>query len=240
MTRGRAGTASSGRKDQDDNTHALKNAGSARRRALLVIAAELFAAKGYKATTVRDIAKASGLLSGSLYHHFDSKESIIDELLSSYLDELIGTCEEIVSADIGPKEKFERLTTAAFLSVRDHKAAITVLQNERQQLLTLERFSYLRERERRVRKLWLSVIEDGIRDGVFRGDLAADVVYRFIRDVIWVSVRWYQPEGRLSPDELAEQYVSMIMDGLANRGLSRDKVRKRVPAPRRRPSKTAR
>ncbi len=180
------------------------------------IAAELFAERGYKATTVRDIAEASGLLSGSLYHHFESKESIIDELLSSYLDELIATCEEIVSGDIGPKEKFTRLIAAAFWSLREHKAAITVLQNERQQLIALERFSYLRQREARVRKMWLAVIEDGMRHGVFRDDLDPDVVYRFTRDVIWVTVRWYRPDGRLTPDELAGQYVSMILDGLAS------------------------
>jgi AcrR family transcriptional regulator len=230
MVRNRPATASPRRKNRDNNGPVPKNAGSARRQALLVVAAELFAVQGYQATTVRDVAEASGLLSGSLYHHFDSKESIIDELLSSYLEELISTCEEIVSADIGPKEKFERLTASAFLSVRDHRAAITVLQNERQQLLALERFSCLVEREGRVRKMWLSVIEDGIRGGVFRSDLDPDVVYRFIRDAIWVSVRWYRPDGRLSPGQLTEQYVSMIFDGVANRAPAGEESINRSPS----------
>ena len=49
---------------------------------LLRVAEELFAERGYAATTVRDIAEAAGILSGSLYHHIDSKESIIDAILS--------------------------------------------------------------------------------------------------------------------------------------------------------------
>jgi AcrR family transcriptional regulator len=55
---------------------------ASRREELLAIAAELFAQRGFKNTTVRDIADAAGILSGSLYHHFDSKESMVDEILS--------------------------------------------------------------------------------------------------------------------------------------------------------------
>ena len=55
---------------------------SERRAHLVMLAGELFAEKGFRATTVREIADAAGILSGSLYHHFDSKESIGDEILS--------------------------------------------------------------------------------------------------------------------------------------------------------------
>ena len=58
------------------------SARSERRARMVALAGELFAQKGYRATTVREIADAAGILSGSLYHHFDSKESIGDEILS--------------------------------------------------------------------------------------------------------------------------------------------------------------
>ena len=53
------------------------------------LAGELFAQKGYRATTVREIADAAGILSGSLYHHFDSKESIGDEILSIFINDVL-------------------------------------------------------------------------------------------------------------------------------------------------------
>src|SRR6202046_4782388 len=62
---------------------------SERRADVMQTAAELFAQKGFRATTVREIADAAGILSGSLYHHFDSKESIGAELLSDFLHELL-------------------------------------------------------------------------------------------------------------------------------------------------------
>ena len=61
---------------------------SARRSEIVAIAAELFAARGYADTTVREIADAAGILSGSLYHHFDSKESMVEALLRDFLDRI--------------------------------------------------------------------------------------------------------------------------------------------------------
>ncbi len=52
--------------------------------------------RGFNNTTVRDIADAAGILSGSLYHHFDSKESMVDEILSSFQEELFGTYDAIL------------------------------------------------------------------------------------------------------------------------------------------------
>ena len=75
-------------------------ASSERRRQLIEITAELFADRGYKATTVRAIGDAAGVLSGSLYYHFDSKEAIADELFASYFDELVATYRSIIGEGV--------------------------------------------------------------------------------------------------------------------------------------------
>ena len=77
---------------------------SARRAEIVTIAGELFAERGYANTTVREIADAAGILSGSLYHHFDSKESMVDEILTGFLDELFGAYAEIVARQLSPRE----------------------------------------------------------------------------------------------------------------------------------------
>ena len=46
----------------------------------------MFAERGLRATTVRDIADSAGILSGSLYHHFKSKEQMVEEVLRDFLD----------------------------------------------------------------------------------------------------------------------------------------------------------
>src|SRR2546423_14729896 len=91
-----------------------------RREELLALAARLFAERGFRATTVRDIADAAGILSGSLYHHFDSKESMVDEILTGFQEELFGRYEEIVARGMGPRETLEAVVVASVEAVRRH------------------------------------------------------------------------------------------------------------------------
>ena len=73
-----------------------------RRDELLDLAATMFAERGLRATTVRDIADSAGILSGSLYHHFKSKEQMVEEVLRDFLDWLFGRYREIVETEADP------------------------------------------------------------------------------------------------------------------------------------------
>ncbi|GGU17995.1 TetR/AcrR family transcriptional regulator [Lentzea flava] len=188
---------------------------SNRRAELLELAARMFAERGYGQTTVRDIADAAGILSGSLYHHFDSKESMVDEILRTFLDELFTRYREIVDAGLGPKQTLKALVVASFEAIDTRHAEVAIYQNESKHLMPLERFSYLDDRNVEFRKLWTVLLEDGIGAGVFRADLDVDLAYRFIRDTVWVAVRWYRPGGGLSADAVADQYLAILLDGIA-------------------------
>ena len=196
----------------------MKTSNGTRRAELLALAASLFAERGYVSTTVRDIADAAGILSGSLYHHFDSKESMADEILTGFLDELFGTYEEIVAAGSGPRETLEAVVVASFESIHRRPAEVAIYQSEAKHLMQLPRFSYLNDRNAEFRKLWNGILTDGVRDGVFRADLDIELVYRFIRDTVWVAVRWYNPDGALSANTVAEQYLGILLDGIATPG----------------------
>ena len=93
-----------------------------RRQELLSIAAELFAERGYKATTVRDIADAAGILSGSLYHHFATKEAMVDELLDSFQTQLFRRYDAVVGSIRTPREKLEDIVRLSFDAVGSHRA----------------------------------------------------------------------------------------------------------------------
>nr|WP_313888178.1 TetR/AcrR family transcriptional regulator [Lentzea alba] len=188
---------------------------SNRRAELLELAARMFAERGYGQTTVRDIADAAGILSGSLYHHFDSKESMVDEILRTFLDELFTRYREIVDAGLEPKQTLKALVVASFEAIDSRHAAVAIYQNESKHLMPLERFSYLEDRSVEFRKLWTVLLEDGMGAGVFRADLDVDLAYRFIRDTVWVAVRWYRPDGGLSAETVADQYLAILLDGIA-------------------------
>ena len=191
---------------------------SARRSEILEIAASLFAVKGYANTTVREIADAAGILSGSLYHHFDSKESMIEELLRGFLDEIDAEYRFVIANGDGPVDTLRALVRAAFAALGTDHAAVAVMLNEYNMLVHLPRFAFLHDAVETTERLWVSVLEDGMRAGDFVDDVAAPAVYRFLRDAIWVSVRWYRPDGPQRPDDVAEEYLGLLLGGLAAPG----------------------
>jgi TetR/AcrR family transcriptional regulator, cholesterol catabolism regulator len=185
-----------------------------RREELLAITAGLFAKKGFRNTTVRDIADAAGILSGSLYHHFDSKESMVDEILSTFQEELFGQYDEILAGDADPRTKLEQAVLVSFEAIDKHHDEVAIFQNDAAYLLTFERFAYLADRNRQSREVWLTLLQGGIDAGVLRDDLDLELTYRFIRDTVWVAVSWYRPGGRRTHTEIAQQYLSILLEGI--------------------------
>lgn len=189
---------------------------STRRDELLQIAAELFATKGFKNTTVRDIAEAAGILSGSLYHHFDSKESMVDEILSSFQEELFGKYSEILADTADPRAKLEAAVRVSFEAIDKRRNEVAIFQNEAAFLGTFDRFDYLAERNRQSRDVWLTLLGEGVQSGALRQNLDVELVYRFIRDTVWVAVRWYRPGGKLTHHVVADQYLTILLDGITS------------------------
>ncbi|MCW2795456.1 TetR/AcrR family transcriptional regulator [Nocardioides sp.] len=190
--------------------------GNTRRAELLSIAAGLFAEKGFKNTTVRDIADASGILSGSLYHHFDSKESIVDEILSTFQEELFASYDAVLASDDDARTKIERAVHLSFEAIDKHRHEVAIFQNEADYLGGFGRFAYLAERNAQSREVWITLLDDGVRSGVLRSDLDIELTYRFIRDTVWVAVRWYRPGRKLTHERIADQYLTILLDGISH------------------------
>ena len=193
-----------------------ETAAGTRRDELLAIAARLFAERGFRNTTVRDIADAAGILSGSLYHHFDSKESMVDEILQTFQEELFAGYEQILASNQNAKQKIEAAVRLSFEAIDKHHHEVAIFQNEADWLGGLgDRFAYLAERHAQSRQVWLTLLQEGMASGDLKSDLDLELAYRFIRDTVWVAVRWYRPGGDLTHERVADQYLSILLDGIA-------------------------
>jgi AcrR family transcriptional regulator len=188
--------------------------GVSRRDELLQLAATMFAERGLKSTTVRDIADSAGILSGSLYHHFKSKEQMVEEVLRDFLDWLFNRYQEIVDTQPNPLERLKGLFMASFEAIEDRHAQVVIYQDEAKRLSSLPQFDFVETRNKEQRKMWLDLLNQGIEEGYFRPDIDVDLVYRFIRDTTWVSVRWYQPGGPLTAKEVGQQYLAIVLGGI--------------------------
>lgn len=186
-----------------------------RHEQILAVAAGLFARKGVAATTVREIADEVGILSGSLYHHFDSKEAMVDEILAPYLTDLRAAYALVLSRAADPRTRLRDLVTASLQVVEAHPHATEIYQSDVNYLAQFERFGYLTSAASDVRRTWLEVIGDGVAQGTFRPDLEPRIAYRLMRDAIWLSVRWFKPTPDYPLTRFAEECTSIFLDGVA-------------------------
>ena len=180
-------------------------------------AAELFANKGIAGTKVRDIAEAVGVLSGSLYHYFPSKDAIAEHIVTSYLDDLTSEYQSLLETPAGPREQLTGLIEASFRVSQAHPHASEIFQNNTAYLRRLSAYADIRAASRTTKDVWISVIEGGIAAGDFRSDLPTEVVYGLIRDAVWLSLRWFTSTDHFGIEQLASAVVTVFLDGIEPR-----------------------
>ena len=188
-----------------------------RRSEILASAAELFARKGVGATTVREIADAVGMLSGSLYHHFESKDAIVAEILAGYLRAIQDRYAAVLASGKGPADSLHDLVVTSLQVASEQPQATTIYQNERPYLRERPRFADVLAGAADIQRTWLLVIEKGVAEGTFRADIAPRVFYRLIRDAVWLSVRWHHPAGEYPTSQLADDITAVFLDGFSAR-----------------------
>lgn len=192
-------------------------AGIDRRETIVRSAAALFAERGVAKTTVRDIADAVGILSGSLYHHFSSKDVLVTEIVTSYLDDLVASYGSVLDETHDPRSRLRGLVVASLTTMDAHPHAAEIYQNDGAYLRRLDAFSHLKGAAAKVQRTWINTVNAGVAAGVLRDDIPADIFYRLIRDAVWLSVRWYRPTPKYPIGQLAEDCTSIFLEGFAVR-----------------------
>ena len=194
----------------------MSTTGSGRRADVVQLAGELFAQKGYRATTVREIADAAGILSGSLYHHFDSKESIGDEILSGFINDVLADYRAALASGGSPREVLEQIVRSTSQTLARHRPALAMLQNDWNYFSSQPRFGYLRKAVGEIERTWVTELERGKAEGIFRADLDAWLTYRLLRDVLWIPSQWRLAEG-YSTEQVADTLLQLLFDGITAR-----------------------
>lgn len=186
-----------------------------RREVILREAAELFARQGVAATTVREIADAAGILSGSLYHHFTSKDEIVEAVLATFLQELRERYDEVVAGTGEATEKLRGLVDVSLEMIAKHPRATEIYQSDAHRLRASDGF--VEESTRAVRAAWVSVLEEGVRSGAFRADVPVKVLYPLLRDGLWLTARWFRPTRAYGHAQLAGDYWRVYAGGLVRK-----------------------
>ena len=186
----------------------------ARREELLTVCAELFATKGIAATTVRDIGAAAGVHSGSLYHHFASKDAIVADVLAVFLEAVHRRFSTVVAEVDEPAARVRGFIRETLRVIEEHPHPTAMYQNDRQYLRDRGLLKPVDASSRAVRTYWMTAITDGIEVGVFRDDLPPEVFYRTMRDALWATPHW-PDRADYAADEFAEVMADLFFSGYA-------------------------
>jgi AcrR family transcriptional regulator len=203
----RPGKASAGR-----NGRSSARRGPETREAIHEAAVELFAARGYHATSMRAIANAADVQPAAIYHWYPSKEAILVQLQDDFMDELTGRVVESVA-------KHERPALRLAAAVREHvvfhgihSRAAFVTDSEIRALTPRPRRALIAQRDA-YQELFGEMIADGISDGSLHATHANVATYAILLQCTGAAL-WFDPGGPLGLDEVADAYVELVLGSL--------------------------
>lgn len=184
-----------------------------RKTQIIETAAQLFSERGYHATSVRDIAAALDLQGGSLYAHIQSKEEVLWLIVERAAEQFFNAIRPLVASDIPPDEKLRRAVHAHIRVITDDLAAATVYFHEWRFLDEDHRNTFLEQR-REYENLWRQMVREAMEAGVLRDDEEPKYMTLLILSAMNWLYHWYRPDGPLSPEEIAERFWRMLLEGL--------------------------
>jgi AcrR family transcriptional regulator len=178
-------------------------------------AVEMFAERGYGATSLRDIATRLGLSPGAVYPHYKTKESLL------YAISLEGHTAALAAVTIdhseaaGPVSQLERAVGAYVEWHAVNHALARVVQYE---LRSLSQAHY--RQIATIRKRTTAVFTDIIKNGVCTGDFDVEDVDAVVLAISSLCIdvsRWFPTRRRRDPSELARTYIDLVMHMLTVR-----------------------
>ncbi|MBA3431844.1 MAG: TetR/AcrR family transcriptional regulator [Actinobacteria bacterium] len=185
-----------------------------RRRADLVrAAAALFSAHGYHGTSMQDLGGALGLQRGSLYAHIGSKEELLYDVVEEGADRFLDRAEQATSLDEPAPVRLRALLVGHIETAAQHLDAATVFLNEWRYLSDDLRATVQGKRDR-YEAMVRRVIADGVADGDFRPDADINFAATLLLSAGNWTYTWYRPDGDLSPTQIGEKFIDLMMRGL--------------------------
>lgn len=182
---------------------------------VLDCAARLFHARGFEATTVRDIARAAGMLPGSLHYRYPTKGTLLLALMQRGVAIDRAAIDDALQDEADPVERLRLALRAHLRVILGHDAARAVLfewrpiEPESRAAMVVLRDEYDR--------FWAQLIDEAQRAGCLVEGIDRTMLrFLLFGAVNWTSM-WYAPGGGLSPDEIADAFWRVVADGMVAR-----------------------
>ena len=191
-----------------------------KRRQILDAAVRVFARQGFHATRVSDIADEAGVAYGLVYHYFNSKDEVLNELFIERWSLLLAAIEEADRTEVSPRDKLAAVASFIFESYRHDPELMKVIIVE----VTRAANSFGRTHLEEIRRAYESIakiVEDGQAAGAFRADVAPIFAsmsfYGAIEQLLSGWIFEVIPAAETDFDEARDLLLATICDGLEPR-----------------------
>jgi len=222
--------------DGEDIPRALSKS-QVTRQLILQAAAGLFREKGYAAVSLRDIADAVNMKTGSLYYHFDSKESLVEEILTLGTQGAMAASMEAVAAlgqSADPVDKLEAVFSAHTRFLHHEEDFASANLKILNQVPPAIRERHVRQ-DREYGDFVAAIIDEIAQTHGLAPGMDRSVLRMLCFGAMNWSISWFDPKGH-SPAEIAGQLMTMVRRGAlaapeassAKRGLALPKPRRRT------------
>jgi len=176
------------------------------------VIAGLFAKRGYKAVSMREIARTLNVRPSTLYHYFRGKEEILFRLMEGAMEESLEGLRSLREKDAPPKDKLINMLKFYASYYLEHSDRLTLLVNEIPSL-SQELRDKLVEKEKEFVNLFRTLLEELVKSGEVEGVHPTPAIFSFF-GMIHYTVKWFNPEGSVSPEMLSQQIVKIFTEGI--------------------------
>jgi AcrR family transcriptional regulator len=187
---------------------------SARRDEIMDDAAVVFAKLGVAHATMRDVADETGILAGSLYHHFASKDELIIEIMQRFNDDYLRDMRLVLKGESDPLVRITNLMQLALRYITERPQESRILNNDAHYFFGNPALASIATGARSGEAIWLKELRGGIKSGALRPDVDPKLAYATIMGAIFSALHWYRPTGRISPDQFVERVGDQLLRGI--------------------------
>jgi AcrR family transcriptional regulator len=179
---------------------------------LIKTAIELFSARGFRGTSIRDIAQAMGMSISNIYHYFGNKEGLLLAILEHSSKHLLERLHEVARQGSDPLDRFKELvfTHMRLSEFYKKEARIFFLDEEH---LSEEGSLVNRQIQKDILLIYRNQLR-ALQDAGYLGERNITVLAFNILGVINWQLRWYRPDGPLTLNQITEEVLSFILHGI--------------------------
>ena len=178
---------------------------------ILSAAAHLFRHKGFERTTVRDLAQQVGIQSGSIFHHFKTKEEILRHVMIEVILFNTARMRHELAAAQSPRDRILALIRCELQSINGETGeAMAVLTNEWRSLKPDSQSEILKLRDT-YEQMWLETLNEAQAAGLITKSVDTFILRRFLTGALAWSQFWFDDHGSLSVEQLAEQALALAI-----------------------------